>query len=275
VTTVAGPPAFRIADGPDGTLCLALGSRPFTALGCRLVSPRLADLAGVVDDPQRPRAFVVALPASVARARVVAKGGAARAVALLPGAGYAGPYAGHVRFATATIASASERLELFDGAGKLLYRDATGEDVAAPRQMPPRRIAGRPGRPSLWRTAVRYGSETTRCLTLTGGRRPGSESSCEETIGGVLSAVLGTPCATHQLSVGIVAPAGSRVSARLSGGRVRALALRRGAAMLTVARSVGLRSLKIVRKGRSRTLTVDAPAGARQCGWQTGASLRR
>jgi hypothetical protein len=276
VTTVAGPPPYRIADGPGGSLCVALGDQPFTPLGCRLVSPNLADLSGVADDVERPRAFVLALPASVATVRISAADGAPRDIATVAGEGYAGPYAGHVRFAAATVSDAREldRLDLLDGAGRLLHREATDGPTVEPasaRVSPPRRLAGRPGRPSLWQTPSRLGAGTARCLALTAGPPPASSGECDNPRIAGLTAVLGTPCTSHRLTIALAAPAGTRVIARLGGGRAVGVPLRRGAGLLTLPSSRGLRGLSVVRHGRTRRVRIDAPAGARQCGWQIAA----
>ena len=102
VTTLPGPPVARIADGPGETLCVVIGDRPFDAIGCAIPAPLPGKLLAGFDDVYVPRAFVLAVPAQVATLRF--RGPDGRVALTLPAieaAGYAGRYAGAVRFAVA------------------------------------------------------------------------------------------------------------------------------------------------------------------------------
>ena len=274
VTTLPGPPSVRVADGPAESLCLALEAQPFNAFGCAIVAPGLEELTSALDSYTRPRAFVLALPARVATVRIAAKGGTPRDIPTVAGDGYAGRYAGRVRFAAAMLSGPRElyRYQLLDAAGKVLYsetNDTVGTDLMGPRAAAPRRLAGAPGRPSLWQTTFRDAGHTARCLALTAGRPPSKADRCEGARDGPFSAIVGVPCTTHRLTVAVTALAGSRVTADTGRGS-RALGLRRGAGLLTLPASRGLRSLSVVRRGhRTLRIPVHAPAGAKQCGWET------
>jgi len=278
VTTVASTPPVRIADGPSETLCLAHADTPFTVLGCNVVSPYLSQARTLFDDDDAPRAFVAALPARVATMRISAEGGAVRDIATIAADGYAGRYAGFVRFAVAPVTSYGElaKVDYLDEAGRVLYHKAPDifDELNAldSRSLPARRLFGRPGRPSLWQTTTRLEGEVSHCVTLTDGPAPPHEGRCENR-GPGLTALLAASCATRRLTVAVAVAPGARVLARLSGGRTRRLALRQGAALLTLPPAAGLRSLTMLRPGRSpRALGVDAPAGAAQCGWRAAFS---
>ena len=190
ITTLPGSGA-RIADGPGDTLCLAVADRPFTALSCDVVAPDFNEVAGIVDDLLKPRAFALALPARVAAIRVGAPGGhGLREIPTVAAEGYAGAYAGRVRFAAGTVTAKSEldSLDLLDGAGTLLHRERSSPDdepASSPRVVARQRIAGRPGRPSLWQT--RYGGSDSSCLALTNGPRPARDASAR-------TSARGRPC---------------------------------------------------------------------------------
>lgn len=278
VTTLPGPPSVRVADGPGESLCIALATQPFNAFGCAVVAPGFENLTGAVDSYTRPRAFALVVPASVATVRIAAKGGMPRELPTVAGDGYAGRYAGRVRFAAASISSFREfyRQELLDAAGKVLYSETDDTVDAAftrPRVTASRRLAGAPGHPSLWQTAIRDSGRTMRCLALTTGGPPAKADRCESARTGAFSVIVGVPCTTHRLTVAVTALAGSRVTADTGRGS-RVLTLRRGAGLLTLPASRGLRSLSVARRGR-RTLRipVHAPAGAKQCGWETAPEL--
>lgn len=278
VTTLPGPPSVRVADGPGESLCIALATQPFNAFGCAVVAPGFENLTGALDSYTRPRAFALVVSASVATVRIAAKGGMPREIPTVAGDGYAGRYAGRVRFAAASISSFRElyRQELLDAAGKVLYSetdDTVGAAFTRPRVTASRRLAGAPGHPSLWQTAIRDSGRTTRCLALTTGGPPAKADRCESARTGAFSVIVGVPCTTHRLTVAVTALAGSRVTADTGRGS-RVLTLRRGAGLLTLPASRGLRSLSIARRGR-RTLRipVHAPAGAKQCGWETAPEL--
>ena len=271
VATLAGPPPFRVADGPGGTLCIAVADRPFTALGCALVSTDLSDTLGSFDRLVGPRAFVLAVPARVATVRIAGPGGrGTRDIATVPGDGYGGRYAGYVRFAAATVSSHHElsRIALLDEAGSVLHdghENPTSGPIAV-SQTPARRIAGRTGGPSLWQTTARYAGRSTRCLALTAGPPPTGSSVCQA-FRATASVLLDASCATRRLTIAIATAPGARVLADTGASGSRAVALRDGAGLLTLAPGSALRSLAIAR-GRSTTrLRLDAPPARRQCGW--------
>jgi hypothetical protein len=272
VTTIPGSPGMRVADGPGDSLCLAVGDLPFNALGCGVVSPLLSEVLGTYDDLDDPHAFAIVLPAVVATLRIAGPAGkGTRDIAMLPGTGYAGPYAGRVRFAAASIADPRElsRIEYLDAAGNSLYHEsfaASPEDLKPPKVSPPRRIAGRAGSPSLWQTAVRLAAKTEQCLALTDGPKPALGARCE-TGRTSRSVLLRSDCATHRLTVAVAVAAGTRVFARTSASHVRPIRLRRGVGLLTLPAARGLRSLTFLRDGHRGRVRLDAPPGARQCGW--------
>jgi hypothetical protein len=276
---VAGDIAFRVADGPGGSLCTAFGEQPFTLTDCNVVAPGFEDVTTVVDDPRDPRALLLALPAAVAAVRIAGGDGPPREVPTVTGDGYAGAYAGRVRFAATTITGFRDlnHVTLLDAAGAVL-RGASArpgrraEDRATPLAV--RRLAGGAGRPSLWQSGVRAGARTTTCLTLTDGPRP-QDGGCDATREDGAAVLLRSSCATRRLTIAVTAPAGSRVVAATGAGRSRTIALRRGVGLVTLAPSGGVRSLTIVRppgRDRTRTLVLRAPAGARQCGWSAAAN---
>jgi len=202
VATLAGPPPMRVADGPAETLCVTVGDQPFTAPGCAIVSPDLDELVGSLDSYTKPRTFALALPARVATVRIAAPDAkVARDIPTVPGTGYSGRYAGHVRFASATVASERElaRFELLDAAGNVLHRDnepvPDDDALAEPTAGPPRRIAGRAGGPSLWQTKLRFSKQRMRCVALTTGRPPADSDNCQ-TIRGDGAVLLAASCST-------------------------------------------------------------------------------
>ena len=166
VATIPGSPAIRVADGPAETLCLAVAGKPFTAVGCELVPALAGDVLRVVDSIEDTRAVAFAVPARVATVRLSsADGKAVRDVATVAGDGYAGRYAGYVRFAAAAVADyeALTRLELLDGAGRVLHRE---DRIADPlgwtrvRARSPR--AAWPGGPASRRSGRRRRATATR-----------------------------------------------------------------------------------------------------------------
>jgi hypothetical protein len=247
-------------------------------LGCNVVSPYLSQARTLFDndddDDDAPRAFVAALPARVATMRISAEAGAVRDIATIAAEGYSGRYAGHVRFAVAPITGYGDlaNVDYLDEAGRVLYHKAPDifDELNAldSRTFPARRLFGRRGQPSLWQTTMRLEGEVSHCVTLTDGLVPSRDEPCENRKPGLV-ALLAASCATHRLTVAVAVPPGARVVARLTGGRTRRVALRKGAALLTLAPSTGLRSLTMLRPGRStRALRVNAPPGAAQCGWR-------
>ncbi|MEY2440902.1 MAG: hypothetical protein QOJ46_328 [bacterium] len=279
VTTIASSPAMRVADGPGDSLCVAVADRPFTALGCGVVSPLFSQVLGTYDDINAPHAFAVVLPSRVATLRIAGPAGkGTRDIPTLPGTGYAGPYAGYVRFAAGSIADFRElsRIEYLDASGTVLYAEPnTGslDELTKPRFTSPRRIAGRAKAPSLWQTTLRAGEETLHCLALTRGEKPARNAACQagRTSRSVL---LDAPCETHRLTVAVAVDAGTRVFATSGASRVRPIGLRRGAGILTLPARTGLRALTFVRKGRRNRVRVDAPPGTRQCGWTAAPDIR-
>jgi hypothetical protein len=268
VTTIPGSPAMQVADGPADTLCIALAERPFDALGCSIVSPLGSHAA--VDDLFDPHALAQALPAQVATVRLSSTDRkVVRSIPTDPGIGYSGRYAGHVRFVALSLANTDQltRLEFLDAAGEVLYDsdlESSDESVVVPRVGQARRVAGRAGAPSLWRTDVREGTHTKRCLSLSAGA-PGPTENCQST--GSDAVLLDASCATHRLSVGIAARAGTRVVADTGHLARRTVRLRRLMAVLTLPSGRPLRSLTFIRRGRKRRVEIGAPPAGRQCGW--------
>ncbi len=270
VAAVAGSPGFRVADGPAESLCLAVADLPFTALTCGIMAPGFTDNVIAVDDYVRPRAFVLAVPAQVARLRLGPKRGPARELPTIAAEGYTGRYAGHVRFVAATITSFREleRMEQLDAFGKVLHKQTSEGSETGPRVFATRRIAGARGRASLWETPVRAGGETSRCLALTGGPRPSSRTRCQTLHDGPITVLVDAPCSTRRLTVAVVARAGWRASMRSGAGAARPLPLRAGSAVLTLPPATGLRSLTFRRRGkRPLRVSLNAPAATDQCGW--------
>jgi len=280
VTTIAGAPTIRVADGPGDSLCIALGDQPFTALSCSVVSPFLGELLGTLDDIVRPRALAIVVPARVATVRIADPDGTnARSVATAPGDGYTGPYAGRVRFAAVKVTSARRlsSLELLDAAGTVLHREGDSttdpeEENFEPRLLGAQRVAGRRGAPSLWQTPVRFPQQSTaRCLALTAGPRPPRDGRCA-TIRSAATVLLHASCASHRLTVAVGVSTGSRVLINTGRSR-RSLALRRGAGLLTLPSRSPLTSLTIVRGTHTRRVAIGAPSGRSQCGWSAARAI--
>lgn len=272
VTTIPSSPAMRVADGPGDSLCVAVGDLPFTALGCGVVSALFSQVLGTYDDLNDPHAFAIVLPARVATLRIAGPGGkGTRDIPTLPGTGYAGPYAGYVRFAAASIADARElsRIAYLDASGTVLHAEhftVSPDEIARPTFTAPRRIAGRAGASSLWQTTLRAGGQTLRCLALTSGAKPAQSDACQAPRSPT-SVLLAAPCTTHRLTVAVAVAAGTRVFASTRASRVRPIRLRRGAGLLTLPAGTGLKTLTFVRKGHRSRLRVGAQPGMRQCGW--------
>ena len=280
VATIPGSPAIRIADGPAETLCLAVAGKPFTAVGCELVPALAGDVLRVVDSIEDTRAVAFAVPARVATVRLSsADGKSVRDVATVAGDGYAGRYAGYVRFAAAAFADydALTRLELLDGAGRILHREdrigipSGGPDV---RPLPARRVAGRAGKPSLWQTATRYGDETLRCVTLTAGPRPSADDECDANRSD-MTVLLDASCTTRRLTVAVAVRTGMRVRAEVGTAAPRRIRLRNGAGLLTLRPGDALRGLRFVRNGRTTRVALHAPPASRQCGWHAASEVER
>jgi len=203
-----------------------------------------------------------------------------RAIPTIVAADYVGRYAGHVRFVVAPIAGHEEleNVDYVDETGRVLYSEQPDIfdylNSLSSRTYPAQRLFGGPGRPSLWQTATRLEGELSHCLTLTGGPAPPSgEGPCEDR-GPGLTVLLAASCASRRLTVAVAVPPGARVLARLSRGSDRRMALRGGAALLTLPPATGLRSLTMLRRGSpARSLRLNAPAGSAQCGWR--AALKR
>jgi len=280
VTTIAGAPTIRVADGPGDSLCIALGDQPFTGFSCSVVSPFLGELLGAADDVVRPTAFAIVVPARVASVRITDPDGTnARSVATAPGDGYTGPYAGRVRFAVVTFTSIRQlaSLELLDAAGTVLHRvfdleEGEEEENFKPRLLGAQRVAGRRGAPSLWQTPVRFPQQSTaRCLALTAGPRPPRDGRCA-TIRSAATVLLHASCASHRLTVAVAVSTGSRVLINTGRSR-RSLALRHGAGLLTLASRSPLASLTIVRGTHTRRVAISAPSGRSQCGWSAAREI--
>jgi hypothetical protein len=275
VATIDGTPAIRVADGPGDSLCLAIGDKPFTVLGCSVVSPQLDLGSPVVAQQRGAMQFAMAVPARVAAIRLSnADRSVARTIPTVAGEAYTGRYAGYVRFAAVTVTNRSllPRLELLDAAGIILHvvQEERGDGIpfefSDPRVLSARRVAGRVGGPSLWQTTLRGGSETRRCLSVTAGPRPSEDDRCQATRSNA-AVLLDASCVTHRLTVAVVAAPGTRVRAHVDGAAPRSLRLRNGVGLLTLPASKPLRSLTLTRRGRSQRVQIQAPAGARQCGW--------
>ncbi len=275
VATIAGSPAIRVGDGPGDTLCLAIGERPFTALGCAVVSPNVgSDGPGAVDRPLDPMQFALALPVSVAAIRLSSTDrSVARTMSTIAGEAYTGRYAGRVRFVAVAVTDQREiaRVELLDAAGAVLHEEQSSGQVpfelADPRVLMARRVAGRIGRASLWQTTLRAGDETRRCLALTAGPRPSGDDRCQA-MRSDRSVLLDASCASRRLTVAVVAASGTRARADVGASSRRSLRLRNGVGLLTLPASKPLRALTLTRRGRSRRVEIRAPAATRQCGWK-------
>ncbi len=280
VATIPGSPSIRVADGPAETLCLAVAGKPFTAVGCELVPALAGDVLRAVDSIEDTRAVALAVPARVVTVRLSsADGKTVRDIPTVAGDGYAGRYAGYVRFAAAAVADydALTRLELLDGAGRVLHRE---DRLAVPssrpdlRPLPPRRVAGRAGKPSLWQTAMRYGDETLRCVTLTAGPRPPADAECDANRSD-MTVLLDASCSTRRLTVAVVVRTGMRVRAEVGTAAPRRIRLRNGAGLLTLLPGDALRGLRFVRNGRTTRVALNAPPASRQCGWHAAQEVER
>jgi len=279
----AGTPAFRVADGPGDALCLAIGDLPFRAAGCGIVSPSLGALNGVLDRFTDPHAVALAVPARVATVRVPTPDGkGALSIPSDPGADYTGRYAGHVRFVTVSFARLSQlsRIELLDAAGTVLMRGvelAGAEEllelgVGSLRFARPRRVAGRAGSPSLWKTTARYQGISGRCLTMTAGPAPTGNARCRYASDDA-AILLDASCVPRRLSVAVVTRPGTRAFADVGLSKPRRLRLRNGIGLLTLPAARSLRTLTLVHRGRVRRVRIDAPAAAKQCGWSAGRDI--
>ena len=272
IATIPGSPGMQVADGAADTLCITIAGRPFKPLGCGVPSPVLGEELGVLDDILDPRAFAVAVPVQVAAVRLSsADRKRTQTMPTVAGAEYRGRYAGHLRFASATLANSAEltRLELLDAAGNVLVDESADEEenLTVPTVGRSRRLAGRPGAPSLWQTNVRdAGGPAQHCLTLTAGPEPSPLDNCRATRE-TESVLLDASCVTHRLSVGFAVRPGTRVVAHTGGSMRRAVRLRRGYGVLTLAGTQPLRAVTFIRKGRSRRVAIEAPPAAKQCGW--------
>lgn len=268
VATLPGPPAARIADGPGGTLCLALGERPFTALDCDFVAPLPGQPIG---DYLAPGAFVRAVPAKVASVRLLSAGGTVlRTIATVAAVGYAGRYAGAVRFAAGVLTDIPTVafLELLDAGGAVLYREEqTARVRGEPRLGRSRRVAGKVGGPALWQTRVASKEDSSICLKLTAGPPPPINELCA-TLRHKESLLLDASCITRRLTVAVAVRPGTRVLIGTGVAAPRRLRLRNGAALLTLRPGTRLRSLAFLRKSRTRRVRLNAPPAAHQCGWR-------
>ena len=273
---LAGPPAFRVADGPGDTLCLALGEQPFRAAGCAIVSPRIGELHGALDSPADPHAFALAVPAQVMTVRIPTPDGkGVLSIPTDPGADYTGRYAGRVRFAAAAVARPSQlaRIELLDAAGGVLsgrLELAVAEEASSLlgvlRFARPRRVAGRAGSPSLWKTTARFQGLPVRCLAMTDGAAPTGDARCAVASDGA-AILLDASCLPRRLSVAVVTRPGTRAFAGVGTSKPRRLRLRNGIGLLTLPAARPLRTLTFIRRGRVRRVRISAPPAARQCGW--------
>ena len=85
--------------------------------------------------------------------------------------------------------------------------------------------------------------------------------------------LLRAACTTRRLTVAIGAAAHTRVLADTGTATRRAITLRGGAGLLTLAPSSPLRSLTVIHGSRTTRVRIDAPPGARQCGWLSAVPL--
>ena len=275
VTQVPGDPGFRVADGPGGTLCVAVAGRPFTALGCRLVAQGYDELPVAFDALPRTRSLVEVVPAAVATLRYSARNGAPHDVSTVEAAGYAGAYAGRVRFAAFAVDGilAAHKTVLLDAGGKVLATqtdDTTAADLApSPRSATPRRIAGAPGGPGLFETRVEGIDGGLRCLALTASGAPRPAQRCQTSRHKPVNVLVAAPCGSRRVTVAVVAPARARVLAERTDGSTAVVRLRRGSALLTLGSMQGLRGLRVRVPGRAAPLRVPvhAPSGSAECGW--------
>jgi hypothetical protein len=272
VATLPGLPAVRIADGPGDTLCLAPGKRPFTALDCGFVAALPgAPLGSNVASGE----FVRAVPANVAAVRFRSAGGSVLlTIPTVAAAGYAGRYAGAVRFAAGVITDIPKVafLELLDADGAILYRRE--ENASTDSELRPgrsRRVAGRVGGPSLWQTPLTVGSVS--CLKLTAGPPPPANEFCAA-VRQKESLLLDVSCTTRRLTVAVAVRPGTRVLIDTGVAAPRHLRLQNGAGLLTLRPGTRLRTLTFIRKGRTRSVRLNAPPAARQCDWSMGAQIR-
>jgi hypothetical protein len=232
---------------------------------------------GTADNLSKPRAFALVVPANVALVRLAGGGRTIAEAATVAAPGYAGRYAGLVRFATLKVAEGESfeigRADYLDASGRLLYReeDSGSEPPPTVRTLPARRIAGRAGAPSLWQTTSLYGSRRLSCLQITPGSRPGKKALCAA-IRTAATVLLDAPCTTHRMTVAIAATVGSQASAETSAGR-RPIALRSGAGIVTLGPGTSLRAVRIVRKGRVKRVAINAAPVRSQCGWSATPSM--
>lgn len=280
---LAGPPAFRVADGPGDALCLAIGNLPFRAAGCGIASPSLGALNGVLDSFTDPAAVALAVPARVASVRVPTPDGkGALSIPTDPGADYTGRYAGHVRFAAVSFARLSQlsRIELLDAAGTVLMRGVElggAEELlelgeGSLRFARPRRVAGRSGAPSLWKTTARFEGLTGRCFAMTDGAAPTGDARCPYASDDA-AILLDASCVPRRLSVAVVTRPGTRAFADVGLPKPRRLRLRNGIGLLTLPAARPLRTLTFIDKGRVRRVRINAPAAARECGWSAAREI--
>lgn len=275
VTRVAGVPGFRVADGPAGSLCVASGEVAFTGLTCPVVGPGYdGEIAASIDSYRRPRAVAIAVPAAVAAVRTGPTGGPLRTIPTVEAAGYTGRYAGLVRFVAFAVGGVQDldRLDYLDAAGKVLRSEddpTDPADVGGPKRVGARRLAGGPGRPSLWRTTFRYDG-LVRCVAVTDGPAPRKADACQTNVYGIGApeVLLDVSCSTRSSTVAVLARPGSRVSVRDSRGRARRLVARRGGAIAVLPPSVGVEDVTVARGRDRQRIRLAAPAGARQCGYR-------
>lgn len=285
VTEVPGDPGFRVADGPDGKLCVAVAGQPLRSFGCGPVTAGYGDLVTNLDSFERPRGAIVVVPAAVAAVRLGRRAGALRTVATVGAEGYTGNYAGRVRFLATRLRGLddADRVVYLDAAGRVLHREVpdpsdqtlTEQDVRAAKASGPRRVAGAPARPSLWQTTYRGGlSSSTSCLALTDGGSPGPLDRCQASRSERLSVIVRSSCATRRLTVAVVAGAGSRASLTATSGSRSTIGLRGGVGLLTLGPRDGVRDVAVsLPGGRTQHAPLRAPAGAEQCGWTSTVSL--
>jgi hypothetical protein len=249
-------------------LCLGVGSLRPDGADCAL--PPLEPLESRLVRRSTATQTVVAgvVPAAVAAVRVRMTGATAPAAPTAPTAptlpGYAGRYAGSVRFFSLTLPGRRRVVgaDLLDAGGRVLAR-YPGPDF--PERPPAVALARQDG---IALSATRFLGEP--CIEVDGG-------PCLTPVAGGLD--VAAPCVPRRLVLVAALPARTRgLDARLAGGRtIRARVIRlparaglRGRVAVAVLPGAAVPARAIVRRARSappaaRTLVL--PAANRQCGY--------
>jgi hypothetical protein len=168
VLTPPGGPPLRVADA-DAQLCVALGPAPRDR-NCVLPGPNLGDV--VIGFSPDGRSIGGAVDPAVAFVEARTVDGKRARVATDPGAGYAGRYAGLVRFFSLSAPGGRtiESFTLIDAAGRRLIEQPAGFEfgrTGRPRVLLRGRAAG--GRYALTQASFRFTDREgpVRCLAVT------------------------------------------------------------------------------------------------------------